>query len=67
MNVFLVTMFVGNQPIRIHQFLKVNCVSFLKKLQSLFEKRLPKKHLNFLELLYKKKERKMQLIFLLMK
>ena len=42
MNVFLVTMFVGNQPIRIQHFLKMNYLSFLKTPQSLFEKSLSK-------------------------
>ena len=58
MSILLVTLFVGNQPIRIEHFLKVNCLLFLKNLNhySLFEKCLSKKHLSFLELLYKKKE-----------
>ena len=31
LSMLLVTLFVGNQPIRIHHFLKVNCLSFLLK------------------------------------
>ena len=49
-------MFVGIQPIRIQHFLKVNCLSFLKILL-IFCKMSIKKHLNFLELLNKKKEK----------
>ena len=42
LSILLVAMFFGNQQIRIQHFLKVNCVSFLKKFQSLFEKCLSK-------------------------
>ena len=38
LNILLVTLFVGNHPIRIKQFLKVNCLLFKKKTYSLFEK-----------------------------
>ena len=30
LSILLVTLFVGNQPIRIQHFLKVNCLLFLK-------------------------------------
>ena len=32
MNILLDTLFVGNQPIRIQHFLKVNCLSFFKNI-----------------------------------
>ena len=32
LSIILVTLFVGNQPIRIQHFLKVNCLLFLKNL-----------------------------------
>ena len=32
LSILLVTLFVGNQPIRIHYFLKLNCLSFFKNL-----------------------------------
>ena len=56
LSILLVTLFVGNQPIRIHYFLKMNCLSFLKTLISICKMSV-KKHLNFFELLYKKKDR----------
>ena len=47
MSILLITLFVGNQSIRIQHFLKVKCLIFKK----IFN------HLSFLELLYKRKEK----------
>ena len=66
MNILLVILFVfvGSQPIRIQHFLKKNFLSNFKNLNR-YLKNVYQKNLTFLELLYKNK--KFQLIFLLMK
>ena len=57
--ILLETLFVGNQPIRIQPFLKVNCLLFSKKNFNHFIilKMSIKNYLSFLGLLYKKKEK----------
>ena len=52
----LVSLYIETQPIRIQHFLRVNCFSFLKNVKH-YLNNVYKKHLNFLELFYKKKEK----------
>ena len=56
LSILLVTLFVGNQPIRIQHCLKVNCLLFKKNINHYLKMSI-KKYLSFLELLYKKKEK----------
>ena len=64
LSIFLVTLFVGNQPIRIQRFLKVNCLSFFKSFNHHLEKNFQKR-LNFLS--YCTRKLKFHSIFSLMK
>ena len=56
MSIFLVTLFCGNQLIRVQHFQKNELFIFLKNLSHYLKKSI-KNYLSFLELLYKKKEK----------